>query len=325
MKPSVLVTGSTGFLGSAVLHHLRTHGYDALGVGRDLQKLSILRSQGFKVFAWDMAEEVPRELVEQVPLGSAIVHCAGLSAASGPLAQFEGANVDGTRRLLGVAKLLSVSRFVFVSSSSVCFAPEDRLGVTEDAPLPKPFNAYALTKAKAERLVLSEHRLRPVVLRPRGIYGAGDTTLVPRLVKAMQRGPLPLLRDGRAKIDLTHVDDVCASINAALVANDRVTGQIFNVSSGEVLPISHIVGEVSKILGMQVRWRRLPLWPLMKMSSLMEATHAAFPSLGEPVITRYALALFAYEQSLSLKKARELLGWQPTVSFETGLGKSFPR
>ncbi|TIW90860.1 NAD-dependent epimerase/dehydratase family protein, partial [Mesorhizobium sp.] len=66
--------------------------------------------------------------------------------------------------------------------------------------------------------------IHPVVLRPRGIYGAGDRALLPRLIKAAKNRPLPVFRDGRARIDLTHVDDVVDAVMVALAAPPEAEG-----------------------------------------------------------------------------------------------------
>lgn len=317
----VLVTGATGFLGGALLQHLRREGRSVVGIGRDPVRIEQLHRQGFDVRALDLTQPIAVAGFDGV---GAIVHCAALSAPFGPYAAFRAANVTATDHVLDLGRALGVRRFVQISSASVCFAPEDRLSVREDMALPRPFNAYAWSKAEAEALVLAAPDLGPVVLRPRGIYGAGDTALVPRLIRAIQRGPLPLLRGGRARIDLTHVDDVTSSVSAALAAKQAAVGQVFNISGGEVLPITAIVAATCQRVGLQARWQRMPLAPLMLVAGATEALAARLPGGREPVVTRYGLALFAYAQGLDLSNARKGLGWQPQVSFAQGLERSFP-
>ena len=104
----------------------------------------------------------------------------------------------------------------------------------EDSLLPTPVNTYAQTKRQTEQIVLAATGVDPTVLRPRGIYGAGDTTLLPHLLRTAAKRPLPIFRD---KIDLTHVDDVVSAILAAMGSD--VAGEIFKISGGEVLPIRY--------------------------------------------------------------------------------------
>jgi len=251
------------------------------------------------------------------------VHCAGLSAPFGRWAAFEQANVAATRTLLDAAGQLGVSRFVYISSPTVYFSFADQMDVPESHPLPAPVNAYAESKARAEAMVLACPALAPVVLRPRGLYGAGDKTLLPRMMQAARKRPLPLLRGGAACIDLTHIDDAVAACVAAITAGARATGETFNISGGDVQPIRTIVDQTCARVGLTPRWRALPLPPLMALARGMERLCLALPHAPEPPVTRYTLGLFAYAQSLNLTKAQHLLGWSPRVDFATGLARTF--
>lgn len=316
---AVLVTGATGFLGGALLRHLADTGQPVIGLGRDAARIADLRAQGFDMRAHDLTRPLDPAAYAKV---SVIVHSAALSAPFGPRRDFIAANVTATRNVVALAQALGVARLVHISSASVSFAPMDQLNVAEDAPLPRPFNPYAATKAEAERIVLACPR-PVIVLRPRGIYGAGDTALLPRLLRAAARGPLPLLRDGRARIDLTHVDDVVSAVMAALQAGPSASGKIFNITSGEVIPVTEIGTRACAAAGQPLRWRKMPLRPVMALAGAVEMASLLMPHRPEPAVTRYGLALFAYAQSLDISKARDVLGWSPQVSFADGLDRTF--
>lgn len=316
----VLVTGATGFVGAAVLARLRATGAAVIGLGRDPARIAALRAQGFDIRQQDLTR--PLEPADWAGV-RAIVHGAALSAPFGRRRDFVAANVTATRHVVALAQALGGVRLVHLSSASVGFALRDQLGQREDDPLPRPFTAYAATKADAERIVLAATGISPVVLRPRGIYGAGDTALLPRLLRAARRGPLPLLRGGQARIDLTHVDDVARAILAALQAGPEAQGQVFNISSGEVLPVSQIAARACAAAGQNLRWRAMPLRPLMAMAGAVETACLLLPHRPEPAVTRYGLALFAYAQSLDIAKAQARLGFVPQVDFTEGLARTF--
>lgn len=320
---AVLVTGASGFLGSHVLERLAASGMLALGLGRDEARCAALEAAGHRIIRHDLAQPLDRALDLRLGRVERIIHCAALSAPFGRLADFSTANVTATRNLLDFAKQQRVSRFVHISSPSVCFAFRDQLSLTEDAALPDPVNHYARTKREAERIVLAAPAVHPVVLRPRGIYGTGDRALLPRLIKAAKSRPLPLFRGGRAAIDLTHVDDVVDAVMAALAAPSEAEGEVFNISGGEVLPVRRIADEACVRAGLVARWRPMPLLPAMLAASLMEAVALRLPGRPEPPVTRYGLGLFAYAQSLDISKARRVLGWAPKIVFEEGLDRTF--
>ena len=320
----VLVTGASGFLGGHVVARLAAAGTPVLAQGRDIRRSAALEAAGHTVMRRDLSQ--PFDAKSDAGFGDidAIVHCAALSSPFGRLADFEAANVTATRNLVDFARKRGVQRFVQISTPSVCFAFRDQLGVTENSPLPDPVNHYARTKRQGEDIVLAATDIGPVVLRPRGIYGAGDRALLPRLLQAARR-PLPLFRDGQARIDLTHVDDVVDAVFAALAAGSAAEGQIVNISGGEVLAVRHIADSACARAGLQTRWRKTPLALAMLAAGVMEAVALLLPRRPEPPVTRYGLGLFAYAQSLDISKARRILGWTPKVPFEEGLDRTFSR
>lgn len=319
----VLVTGASGFLGAHVVARLAATGMQVIAQGRDAARCAGLDAAGHTVVRRDLSQ--PFDAAADAAFGEpdAIVHCAALSAPFGRLADFEAANVTATRNLVDFALRKGVRRFVHISSPSVCFAFRDQLNVSERMALPEPVNAYARTKRQSEEIVLAVPGVGPVILRPRGIYGAGDRSLLPRLLGAARQRPLPLFRDGQARIDLTHVDDVVDAIVAALGAGNAAEGQLFNISSGEVLPVRRIAEGACARAGVAVRWRKIPLWPAMLAAGMMEAVARHLPGRPEPQVTCYGLGLFAYAQSLDISKAGRILGWTPKVSFEEGLDRTF--
>ncbi|AZO31250.1 NAD(P)-dependent oxidoreductase [Mesorhizobium sp. M1B.F.Ca.ET.045.04.1.1] len=319
----VLVTGASGFLGSHVLARLAASGTLALGLGRDAARCAALEAAGHRIIRHDLAQPLDGACDPRLDRVERIIHCAALSSPFGRLQDFVAANVAATLNLVDFAKRQGTSRFVHISSPSVCFAFRDQLGLTEDTALPDPVNHYARTKREAEKLVLAAPAVHPVVLRPRGIYGAGDRALLPRLLKAAKSRPLPLFRGGKASIDLTHVDDVVDAVIAVLTAPKEAEGQIFNISGGEVLPVRRIADEACVRAGLKARWRPMPLLPAMLAAGLMETVALRLPGRPEPPVTRYGLGLFAYAQSLDLSKARRVLGWTPKISFEEGLDRTF--
>lgn len=312
----VLVTGATGFLGGTLVRHLRGRGFETVALGRDEARCERLRKAGFVTFRTNLSKPNP-ELAGRIGALDAIVHCAALSSPWGSLSTFHAANVEGTRNALDLAAACGVRRFVNISSPTVYFEMMDRIGIAETAPLPTPVNAYAATKAAAECLVLSRRELGPVNLRPRGIYGAGEETLLPRLRAAAERGPLPLLRGGIAAIDLTHVSDVVSAIDAALAPDPALCEETFNISGGEVLTVREIVERTCAALAVPVRWRQIPFHPALAATRL--ACLASHVTGKEPAVTPYTLGLFAFRQSLDIGKARRMLNWRPIIPFEQGL------
>lgn len=301
---------------------VRRLGHAAIAQGRDPARLASLQRSGFRTFPWNLPDPPPADQLAPLRDVDTIVHAAGLSSPFGPRAAFQRANVAGTRAVIDLARALGVTRLVLISSPSVYFALADQPNVVEDAPLPKPFTHYAESKVQAEALVRAASDLCPVILRPRGLYGPGDTALLPRLLRAAKTRALPRFRGGVASIDLTFVDDCVDAVMVALNAPDAV-GETLNISGGEVLKVADIVEQTCARAGLAPRWRDMPLGPALFAARLAETVALLRPGQPEPAVTRYGLGLFAFEQSLDKTRAQDLLGWSPKVTFADGLDRVF--
>ncbi|WP_341366061.1 NAD(P)-dependent oxidoreductase [Yoonia sp. BS5-3] len=314
----VLVTGATGFLGSHVAMALKSEG--VVATGRNKRALARLATYGLRAVPIDLRAPIAQADRDRIGPVTAIVHCAGLSSPWGSPAAFHQANVAATHHLLDMASDMGVCRFVYISTASVYFRFADQDGLQEDQLPPRFVNAYAQTKRQAELAVLARAEVGPVVIRPRGIYGAGDNALLPRLMRVARRGPLPRFAEDGAT-DITHVDDVVAAILAALRSD--VTGEVLNISGGVGLPLPQIIAAACTATNVPLRWRHLPFGPTLAATRMVEAAARILPGRPEPPVTAYALGLLRYRQTIDISKAARLLGWTPQISFEEGLDRSF--
>lgn len=315
---TTLITGASGFLGGALAASAQGK---VLALGRDPQRCAAMAERlGIAVHPFDLAAPDAVEVLTGMAKAAGvqrIVHAAGFSAPWGKPVAYHRANVMGTQTILQVAAAIGAARVVHISTPAVYFRFEDQECVGEDMPLPAAVNPYAASKRLAEDMALMAGC---VVLRPRGVYGTGDRSLFPRLMRAIRAGPLPLLRNGRAATDLTHVDDVVASIWAGLAVT-KAQGRAFNISGGAALPIHSVVEAVARRSGDRVRWIKLPLPLAMAAARGMELSAALTGK--EPRFTRYGVGFFAYRQTLDVSQAKAVLGWQPKISFDEGLARSF--
>jgi len=241
----------------------------------------------------------------------------------GASAAFHRANVIGTQTALKLAERAGARRFVYVSTPSVYFRFRDQIGLREDAALPRPVNAYARTKRMAENLVLAAPRLDAIILRPRGLYGAGDTSLLPRLIAAARKRALPLMNDGRAATDLTYVGDVADAICAALTVVPAPAHRIFNISGGEALNVRDVANRATKRAGVTARWRPAPTSLVLAYARASELACRFHPARPEPPITAYGAGLFAFTQTLDIEAARQHPRLDAEVGFDEGLELAF--
>lgn len=211
----VLVTGASGFLGGHVVPELQRHGYEVFAAGRNEQALARVADDYHRVLG-DLAALRARDL----PV-DAVIHCAALSAPWGHWRDFREANVDGTGHVVEFARRNRVRRVVHVSSPSVYAAPRDRIGIREsDVDRSNRLNGYIRSKIAAEDLLLdaldSGTIAELVIVRPRGLIGVGDPSLVPRLLDVHARIGVPIFGGGDNLIDVTAVENVASALRLAL-------------------------------------------------------------------------------------------------------------
>ena len=213
---SVLVTGSSGFIGTHVVRHLHTAGHRVTGLDQIPPKDPLPEGVAFHVCDIRQGELPDRTF-------DAVVHLAALAGVrpsiSCPL-EYEITNVIGTIRLLEFCRRMGIPHFVFASSSSV-YGPETPLPAEESTPA-NPCCPYALTKLHGEqwgRLYARLYGLRFLALRFFSVWGPGqrpDLALEAfrRRIEAGQ--PVIINGDGSQRRDLTHVADVARAVELAL-------------------------------------------------------------------------------------------------------------
>ena len=319
----ILVTGGTGFLGRHLVWRLAEQGHDVVFSGRDAAKAREVterasRAVAFVPLSHGTPDALPALLRASVGV-DAIVHCAALSSPWGRRADFHAANVRSTEEVLAAMQANGAARLVHISTPSLYFQFRDRLAVREDEPLPPPVNLYAETKREAERLVRAAN-VPAVILRPRGIFGAWDDTLLPRLLRLLRRKRFPLFNRGDALIDLTYVDNVVDAILLAL-ALPGTAQTTFNISNGQPQRAGDLFAQLARTFGLPWRPRHVPLATGLALARACEL--AGRVARGwEPPLTRYTVGTVAYSQTLDLQRAREHLGYVPRVEIAEGIRRT---
>lgn len=315
----ILVTGATGFLGGAVARTLHAQGHHVIASGRDPARGRQLEQAGLCFRPADLNQrDATHTLCRDV---DAVVHCAALSSPWGPRRVFLRSNVDATDALIAACLEARVARLVHLSSPSLYMGGGDREQVREDDPLPPPINHYAATKREAELHVLAAHArgLRSVILRPRAIFGPGDTTIFPRVLRALETGRLPQIGDGQNRVDLTYLDNAVQAVERALRAPDSACGQIYNISNGEAVRLWDVLRWLCQELSLPPPRGRLPRPAAALLGGALELWHRALHPRVEPKLTRYNVEVLACTMTLDIRRARTQLGYAPTVSVQEGL------
>jgi nucleoside-diphosphate-sugar epimerase len=311
MTRRVLITGSSGFVGGALGAWLRRRtGATVIGLSRSPPRPG----------ACDLhiQHDLTRPLPDAVEPCDVLVHCAALAAPWAAPRAYEAANVVALRNILDWAEAKSVPHFVFISSSAVQYAFADQLNLAEETPWPeRPINLYAASKRRGEAMVAASS-LSSTIVRPRAVYGPGDTVVFPRILHAASEGVLPRLkrRDGRVpRISLLYIDNLCWFLERIL---DGGHHGVFNLADGQSMETPALLATVLSRLGLPEPRLELGVGTAMALAGAFEFTSRWLQGWREPPVTKFGVASLAYSKTIDTRKAVGLLG-TPPVRFEDGL------
>lgn len=314
-----VVTGATGGLGRLLVPALAAQGWTVVCTGRRVDLGRTLVAPGVSFVPADLS----RDSLDTLLAGAdSVFHLAALSSPWGRQPAFVQANVTATQRLLAAASAAGCRRFIHTSTPSIFVDRRHRMNLREDSPLPAHgVNDYARTKLAAERLVLqaASPAMATVVLRPRAIVSPFDTVLLPRLMRAAQRGRIVLPAGGQALVELTDGRDVVAALLAACARAEALSGRVFNISGGQPRPLSHIVSRVFQAMGRPLSVRSVPPALAFALGALAEGLALLLPSRPEPPLTRYGAMVASWSQTFDLTAARTDLQWSPRHSPEEAI------
>jgi hypothetical protein len=312
----VFVTGASGFVGGAATRRLVADGHRVRAMARSTRAEQAVRARG--------AEPVPCNLetvtAAHLAGADAVLHCAAYVEPWGPRDAWYRGNVLGTRAMLDAARGAGVARFVHIGTEAAIVHGQHLDGADEDYPLaPHSPYPYCATKAQAEMLVRGANGagFTTVVLRPRFIWGPGDTTLLPAIVEMARSGRWSWIDHGRALTSTTHIDNLVHAIVLALSAGRG--GEAYFVLDDGARTLREVVTGMAASVQLDLPDRSIPAWAADAAGWLCEAAWRLFGLGGTPPLTRHAAMVMSRRCVLNGDKARRELGYAPVVTFEAGM------
>lgn len=320
MAETAFVTGGSGFIGGRLIERL-------VGAGTTVRALARSPASERRVAALG-AEPVRGDLSDRGSLAAGAAgtgvafHLAAHLGEWGEWEDFERGNVEGTRNALDACAEAGVRRFVHCGTEAALMAGEPLVGVDETAPLrPDSPAPYPSTKARAELAVREANRegFETVAVRPRFVWGRGDTTLLPEMVATVEAGKWAWVGGGRNVTDIAHVDNV---VEGLLLAAERGrAGEAYFVTDGEPVVFREFVTALLETQGVEPPDRSLPAWSAAPLARVAEAAWKLLPLRGAPPMTTFRSWLLTQECTIDISKAREELGYAPVVSRAEGLAQ----
>jgi 2-alkyl-3-oxoalkanoate reductase len=303
----ILVTGASGFVGGAFMRRFASRtDLDLIGLGR-------------RVTALPAYHRVDLTKPFDLPINpDVVIHAAARASPWGTPREFEVQNVTATQHVIDFCRRHGHPRLLYVSSSSVFYRNAHQYNLAESSPVGPTFvNAYAATKYRGEQL-LQAYEGESAILRPRAVFGPGDTVLFPRVLAAARKGVLPLFTGATETVmgDLIYID-VLADYLMRAATLPGIRGS-YNLTNGEPVPLQQLLLDVLARLDLPAPTRRVRISTAMRVAGAMEWLYRTFRIPGEPPITQFGVGVFAYSKTFDVTRALTELG-PPTVSLRKGV------
>jgi nucleoside-diphosphate-sugar epimerase len=314
----VFVTGGSGFLGQHLLGRFAKEGYRVRALARSPRAEQAVAANGAEPVSGELTDEsVLRDGMAGCDL---VVHAAADTSAWGPSQRFHEVNVIGTEAVLAAARQAGVARLVHVSTEAVLADGHPLRNADESWPIPSHHvGDYPRTKALAEQRVLAANGagLATVVVRPRLVWGPGDTTVLPELERAARSKRFAWIDGGRYNTSTCHVTNVCEGI--VLAAERGRAGEVYFLTDGDPVQVREFFTALTATVGVDLGDRSLPRWLVWATAVASEPAWRLLPLPGQPPVTRTAVALAGQEMTVNDAKARRELGYQAVVDRPAGL------
>ncbi len=315
----ILVTGATGFTGSALVRRLLDQGHEVVGLDNKEGLFDAdLIERGCTIHNGSVTDE---PLIERVVKGcDRVFHlAAAFRLVNLPKRVYRDINVGGTRRLLDAALRHGVDRFVYCSTCGV-HGNVKHPPAAEDAPI-APADYYQYTKWEGE-LVAREYMERGLwvsIVRPAAIYGPGDPERFAMLYRRVASGRFVFLGRGEAFYHPCYIDNL---VDALILSaeKDAAQGEAYLIADEEYVPVKDLVAAIARELNVDLKLRFLPFWPAYAVAAAVEFGYKPLPA--EPPIFRRRLDWFRQNRAFDIRKAKRELAWTPKVDLKTGLKRT---
>lgn len=317
---AAFVTGGSGFIGGRLIKRLVGDGRTVRALARSDGSAAAVEALGAQAVRGDLAD------VASMKAGAegcdTAFHLAAHLGQWGRREEFIAGNVTGTENALAATREAGVRRFVHCGTEAALLAGDPLVNVDETAPLrPDSKALYPATKAMAEQTVRSASTdgFDAMVMRPRLVWGAGDTTLLPEIVAAVKAGKFAWIGGGDHLTATTHVDNVVEGL--VLTAKKGSPGEVYFVTDGEPSVFREFVSELLRTQDVEPPTRSVPAPIAGAVAAGSEAVWRLLRLGSEPPLTRLAVWLSSQECTIDISKARSELGYEPVTTREEGMAE----
>ncbi|HSP87669.1 MAG TPA: NAD-dependent epimerase/dehydratase family protein [Ignavibacteriaceae bacterium] len=316
----ILVTGGTGFTGSALVRKLLSLGHKVKTI--DYQKGIVyeqLQKEGAEIIIGSITD---KNLVDKATEGMDIVFhvAAAFREMDVKDEHYYNVNVNGTRYVMEAAMKHNIKKVIYCSTQGVHGHINNPPG-NENSPI-APEDYYQQTKYEGEVVVQEfiKKGLKGTIIRPTAIYGPGDPERFFMIYKKAKKGFFPMFGKGETFYHPVYIDNLVDAFILSMDLN-KGNGETYIIADEEYYPIKELVKRVGKAMNIDVKIKYYPVMPLVIAGHVVEKVCKPF-GIAPPIFPR-RVDWFRQVRAFKIDKAKKELGYEPKVGIDEGLKNTY--
>jgi nucleoside-diphosphate-sugar epimerase len=317
----ILVTGASGFVGSAVLKHFDDRGFEVVGMVRSSSDLKRLSEKKMQLRYADLSS-FPH-LVKAMEGSKVVIHCAARSLDWGRRKDFLQTNVLGVENLMrAAAAVKSVKKVLYISTANVAGFGKRNMSEMNGRES-RPVFTYSQTKLQGERIVREmcrEEGIECRILRPSAVYGPEDWKWSYRMIDRIAKSYWPLIDGGKAVFTPVFIENLCRAIELAVERGN--TDRVLNITDDVTISWRSFGEKIARCLGVSPNFKTIPSPLALCLSALIGSTQRVFMPTTEPNITLYRVLRSSRDFHYSCDRAKKLLSYTPDSNIDSHLQKT---
>jgi len=324
-----LLTGGSGFLGTAIIHEILQDSSPVQVKELRVFDLNPLKNSDDKRIKFIQGDVRDKEAVQKACKDADLVIHSAAIVDWGTKSEQEvlGVNYEGTRNMIEACMANQVKALVYTSSLDVLYDGNPLINVDEHTPYPeKHATSYCASKYLGEKSVLEANGkdLRTCSLRPADIYGEGDPYHIGSLINMAKGGFYVRLGNGRSKCQHVYVGNMAHAhvlASAALLdGNKKVQGQAYFITDGPPSNFFSFFDSFVEAIGYRIRPKNLwlPRWFAYGLGAISEGIAFLVRPIKKysPKMSRFAVTYTCTDYTFRTEKAKKELGFKPLYSKE---------
>ncbi len=314
----IFLTGASGFVGSHLIESLTSGGHELVCHFRAPQTINIESHPNLAVWSGNLNDV--EDLSKKLQGLDVVIHCAAEMKLWNSEKSLLETNVFMTKNILESSRRASIKQFIYMSDASIAKNPlGQNLHISESRALPSLQNfPYSHSKSQAEQWVLEagDETFRTLSLRPATIWGRGD--VVDQILgRAADLNKFGWFDQGDYLFSTCYIQNLCEAVNKSLLSDSNQ--ESFFISDGPPMQFRQWMSMRLKVGHYKVPTLSIPRSFARPLARFTENGWKYLPLRGEPPLIREMVHLMAHPFSISIQKAKDQLGYEPSYTMEDGM------